>query len=243
VPARARGDRGALPRLARVDWAEVEAQLDARGFALPGALLGARECSALARLFDDDERFRSTIEMEPRRYGRGRYRYLAYPLPAPVQALREACYPPLAAIANRWQQRLGRAERFEPDLAGFLARCHAEGQKRPTPLLLRYHAGDYNRLHQDVYGTVAFPLQVALVLSREGRDYEGGEFLLSERRARMQSRGSAIRLRQGEAVVFPNAVRPVAGPRGWSAAETRHGISELHSGERTTLGLIFHDAA
>ena len=221
----------------------MEAQLDARGFALPGALLSARECSTLARLFDEDDRFRSTIEMEPRRYGRGRYRYLAYPLPAPIQALREACYAPLAAIANRWQERLGRTERYEPDLTGFLARCHAEGQTRPTPLLVRYHAGDYNRLHQDVYGAVAFPLQIAIVLSREDVDYEGGEFLLTERRARMQSRGSAIRLGRGEAVVFPNAVRPVAGPRGWARSETRHGISELRSGERTTLGLIFHDAS
>jgi hypothetical protein len=221
----------------------MEAQLDARGYALPGALLGARKCAGLARLFGDDERFRSTIDMEPRRYGRGRYRYLAYPLPEPVGALREACYAPLAAIANRWQERLGRSERFEPNLNDFLARCHAEGQTRPTPLLLRYGPGDYNRLHQDVYGAVAFPLQVALVLSREGEDYEGGEFLLTEQRARMQSRGSVIRLRQGEAVIFPNGARPVAGPRGWSRAETRHGVSELHSGERTTLGLIFHDAA
>jgi hypothetical protein len=227
----------------RVDWAAVEGQLDARGFARAGALLGARECSALARLFDDDERFRSTIEMEPRRYGRGRYRYLAYPLPARVQALREACYGPLAAIANRWQERLGRAERYETGLDAFLARCHAAGQTRPTPLLLRYRAGDYNRLHQDVYGAVAFPLQIAIVLSREGEDYTGGEFLLTERRARMQSRGHAIRLARGEAVVFPNAVRPVEGPRGWARAEVRHGVSDVHSGERLTLGLIFHDAS
>lgn len=180
--------------------------------------------------------------MEPRRFGRGRYRYFAYPLPPVVEALRESLYPPLAAIANRWQERLGREERFEPTLAGFLARCHAAGQTRPTPLLLRYAAGDYNRLHQDVYGALAFPLQVAIVLSREGSEYTGGEFLLSEQRPRMQTRGAAIRLGIGEAVVFGNAARPVAGQRGWSRAELRHGVSELRSGERTTLGLIFHDA-
>lgn len=236
------GERAAAAKPSRVDWADVEAQLEARGFALPGALLGARECTALARLFDEDERFRSTIEMEPRRYGRGRYRYFAYPLPPPVQALREACYGPLAAIANRWQERLARTERYEARLDAFLARCHAAGQTRPTPLLLRYRAGGYNRLHQDVYGAVAFPLQVAIVLSREGEDYTGGEFLLTERRARMQSRGSAIRLARGEAVVFPNAVRPVEGPRGWARAEVRHGVSDVHSGERIALGLIFHDA-
>jgi hypothetical protein len=180
--------------------------------------------------------------MEPRRFGRGRYRYFAYPLPAVVQALREALYPPLAALANRWGERLGRAERYEPTLAGFLARCHAAGQTRPTPLLLHYETGDYNRLHQDVYGPLAFPLQVAVVLSREGSEYTGGEFLLAEQRPRMQTRGAAIRLGQGEAVVFPNAVRPVAGPRGFTRAEMRHGVSELRSGARTTLGIIFHDA-
>ena len=161
----------------RIDSEQIEAELDARGYALPGRLLAARECEALRRCFGDEARFRSTIEMEPRRYGRGRYRYLAYPLPPRVQALREALYTPLAAIANGWQERLGREERFEPDLAGFLARCHAAGQTRPTPLLLRYQAGDYNRMHQDVYGRVAFPLQVAIVLSREGTEYTGGELI------------------------------------------------------------------
>ena len=226
----------------RVDWQRIEAELDARGHALPGRLLSARECEALRRLFDDDARFRSTIDMEPRRFGRGRYRYFAYPLPPVVQALRESLYPPLAAIANRWQERLGQGERFEPALEGFLARCHAAGQTRPTPLLLHYVAGDYNRLHQDVYGPLAFPLQVAIVLSREGAEYTGGEFLLAEQRPRMQTRGAAIRLGLGEAIVFPNALRPVAGPRGWARAGMRHGVSELLSGERTTLGLIFHDA-
>jgi uncharacterized protein len=226
----------------RVDPERIEAELDARGYALPGRLLTARECEALRRGFGRDARFRSTVDMEPRRYGRGRYRYFAYPLPGSVQRLREALYAPLADIANRWQERLGRPERFEPALAGFLARCHAAGQTRPTPLLLRYAAGDYNRLHQDVYGRLAFPLQVAVVLSREGAEYTGGEFLIAEQRPRMQTRVSAVRLGLGEAIVFPNALRPVPGPRGDARAQLRHGVSELRSGERIALGLIFHDA-
>jgi uncharacterized protein len=226
----------------RVDWQRIEAELDARGHALPGRMLAARECEALRRRFHHEPSFRSTVDMEPRRFGRGRYRYFDYPLPLPVQKLRESLYPPLAAIANRWQERLGRPERFEPELTGFLARCHAAGQTRATPLLLRYEAGDYNRLHQDLYGRIAFPLQVAIVLSREGAEYTGGEFLLAEQRPRMQTRASAIRLGLGEAIVFPNAVRPVAGPRGDSRALMRHGVSELLSGERVTLGIIFHDA-
>jgi len=227
---------------ARIDSDKIETELDARGYALPGRLLTARECEALRRCFSDDTRFRSTIDMEPRRYGRGRYRYLAYPLPPVVQRLREALYAPLAAIANHWQEKLGKHERFEPELAGFLARCHAAGQTRPTPLLLRYVPGDYNRMHQDVYGRIAFPLQVAIVLSREGDEYAGGEFLVSEQRPRMQTRVSAVRLALGEAIVFANELRPVTGPRGLARAQMRHGVSELRSGERLTLGLIFHDA-
>jgi len=226
----------------RVDWERIEADLDARGHALAGRLLSARECAALRRCFDRDTSFRSTVDMEPKRFGRGRYRYFAYPLPPLVQTLREAFYPPLAAIANRWRERLGRGDTFEPELGGFLSRCHAAGQTRPTPLLLRYEPGDYNRMHQDVYGRVAFPLQVAIVLSREGSDYTGGEFLIGEQRPRMQTRVSAIRLGLGEAIVFPNAVRPVRGPRGDARAQMRHGVSELLSGERLTLGIIFHDA-
>jgi hypothetical protein len=226
----------------RIDSERTQAELDARGYALPGRLLAARECEALRRCFGDDARFRSTIDMEPRRFGRGRYRYLAYPLPPVVQKLREALYPPLAAIANRWQELLGKGERFEAELAGFLARCHGAGQTRPTPLLLRYVPGDYNRLHQDVYGRIAFPLQVTIVLSREGAEYAGGEFLVSEQRPRMQTRVSAVRLALGEAIVFANALRPVTGPRGLARAQMRHGVSELRSGERVALGLIFHDA-
>jgi uncharacterized protein len=225
-----------------VDWERIEAELDARGHALAGRLLTARECQALRRRFRQDASFRATVEMEPKRFGRGRYRYFAYPLPPLVQKLRAALYPPLAAIANRWQQRLGRGDAFEPTLGAFLARCHAAGQTRPTPLLLRYEPGDYNRMHQDLYGRIAFPLQVAIVLSREGPDYTGGEFLIAEQRPRMQTRVSAMRLGLGEAIVFPNAVRPVAGPRGDARALMRHGVSELRSGERLTLGIIFHDA-
>ena len=229
-------------RIARWDWTALEEQLEIRGHALPGRLLAARECKALANLFDRDELFRSTIEMGPRRYGDGRYRYFANPLPPLVEHLRERLYPPLANLASRWWQRLGREGRFEPTLERFLARCHREGQERPTPLLLRYGAGGYNRLHQDVYGAVAFPFQVAVLLSERGSDFSGGDFLLTEQRARMQSRGWSIALERGEALIFPNALRPVAGPRGDSRANVRHGVSDVRSGERTTLGIIFHDA-
>ena len=229
-------------RIACWDWTALEEQLENRGHALPGRLLAARECKALAKLFDHDERFRSTIDMEPRRYGNGRYRYFANPLPPLVVHLREVLYPPLATLANRWWKRLGRQERFEPDLARFLGRCHRGGQVRPTPLLLRYEAGGYNRLHQDVYGAVAFPFQVAVLLSDRGNEFDGGEFLLTEQRARMQSRGWSIALERGEALIFPNAVRPVPGARGDSHANVRHGVSDVRAGERTTLGIIFHDA-
>lgn len=242
-PGRSTSAREALARrIARLDWAAVEEALETRGHARTGRLLAARECKVLRGLFDDDERFRSTIEMEPHRYGNGRYRYFAHPLPALVEQLRETLYPPLAEIANRWWARLGRDDRFEPTLDRFIARCHREGQLRPTPLLLRYGPGGYNRLHQDVYGAVAFPFQVAILLSEPEREFSGGEFLLTEQRARMQSRGWSVPLQRGEAVVFPNAVRPVAGPRGDSRANVRHGISDVTAGERLALGVIFHDA-
>jgi hypothetical protein len=173
--------------------------------------------------------------MEPKRFGRGRYRYFAYPLPPLVQKLRESLYPPLAAIANRWRERLGRGDVFEPELGSFLARCVAAGQTRPTPLLLRYEPGDYNRMHQDVYGRIAFPLQVAIVLSREGAEYAGGEFLVSEQRPRMQTRVSAVRLALGEAIVFANALRPSLGRADRTARTVRNGISAI-SGKPGTLG-------
>jgi len=175
-------------------------------------------------------------------YGQGDYRYFGYPLPEPVAALREAFYPPLAVIANGWQESLRREPRFAPTLAEFIAHCHASGQQRPTPLLLRYEAGGWNAMHQDVYGDVAFPLQVAILLSRPGPDFEGGEFLLLSQRPRAQSRGEAVALSQGDAIVFPNADRPGPGARGPVRWATRHGVSTVRTGVRMTLGLIFHDA-
>jgi hypothetical protein len=230
-------------RLAAVDWQAAAESLAERGFARLGPILPPGECAALRRLWTREEAFRSRIAMERHRYGRGEYRYFAAPLPAPVQTLREALYTPLAAIANGWQEALGAPERFPADLAAFLALCHRAGQARPTPLLLRYEAGGYNRLHQDRYGSVAFPLQGTVLLSRPGADFEGGELVLVEQRPRMQSRATAIALGQGEAIVFPNADRPVAGARGTLRASTRHGVSEVRRGLRMTLGLIFHDAA
>jgi hypothetical protein len=241
--ARARDTAEALRRrIARLDWPRLASELDERGHARTGPLLGPAECRALCALWPRDALFRSTIDMAPRRFGVGRYRYFADPMPAPVEALRSAFYPPLAAIANRWQRALGAAPEFPRSLGGFLARCRAQGQTRPTPLLLRYEAGGYNCLHQDRYGEVAFPLQVAILLSRPGRDFRGGEFLLVEQRPRQQSRGEAIALVHGEAVIFPNAARPVRGARGVYRVQVRHGASRVHAGVRCVLGLIFHDA-
>lgn len=237
------GEAGALR--ARVDalaWAEIGRDLDAIGHARVPELLTTDECVALADLFGEDARFRKTVDMQRHRFGVGAYRYFNRPLPAPVEALRRACYPHLARIANDWQQRLGSSERFEGTLPAFLARCAAAGQRQPTPLLLRYEAGGFNCLHQDLYGAVAFPLQLAIGLSRPDRDFRGGEFLLVEGRARQQSRGEVIALRQGEAAVFPTRERPVESARGTSRAQVRHGISRLHAGIRVTLGIIFHDA-
>lgn len=229
-------------RLARVDWERVEADLDDWGHARIPKLLDAGECRDTAALYRQDARFRSTIAMEPRRFGRGEYRYLDYPLPRLVQGLRSALYPPLARIANRWQERLGAPERFEPRLRDFLARCQAAGQKRPTPLLLRYEADGWNNLHQDLYGAIAFPLQLTVLLSRPGADFEGGEFLLAEQRPRQQSRGTAVALERGEGIVFATRERPVEGSRGIFRATLRHGVSRVRSGHRLALGVIFHDA-
>ena len=229
-------------RLARVDWERVAADLDARGHARLPRLLTARECRATAALWQERQRFRSHVDMARHRFGEGAYRYFARPLPPLVEALRRRLYPPLARIANAWAERVGGDERYPATLARFLARCREEEQRRPTPLLLRYEAGGYNCLHQDLYGPVAFPLQVAILLSEPGREFEGGEFLLVEQRPRMQSRGEAIALARGEALVFPTRERPVAGARGWYRCQMRHGVSTLARGERATLGIIFHDA-
>jgi hypothetical protein len=194
-------------------------------------------------LYGDAARFRRRIEMARHGYGEGDYQYFAHPLPPLVQALREAIYPHLAATANRWAAALGLAERFPDQLEEFLSRCHAQGQTRPTPLVLHYRAGGYNCLHQDLYGAVAFPLQVVFMLSRRDRDYTGGELLLVEQRPRAQSRGEVVTLEQGAGLILTTRHRPVKGSRGYYRANVRHGVSRLHSGERYTLGIIFHDAA
>jgi hypothetical protein len=233
---------GAAWRLAAIDWAAVGADLDAHGCARLPALLDPEECAALAALWDDATLFRKQVVMERLRFGAGEYRYLAAPLPPAVAALREAAWTPLAAIANRWQAALGTRARYPASLAAFLRRCRRAGQARPTPLLLRYGPGGYNRMHQDLYGAVAFPLQATFMLSRPGADFTGGENLFVEQRPREQSIGTAMTLAQGEGVVFATSVRPVRGARGWRRATLRHGVSRIVSGRRLTLGVIFHDA-
>jgi hypothetical protein len=229
-------------RLLSLDWRAIEASLWERGYARAGPLLAPAECAELIALYADDSRFRSRVDMARYRFGVGEYKYFARPLPPLVQALREGAYPPLAAIANRWEAALGAATRHPPDLASLLARCRRRGQDKPTPLLLRYEAGGYNCLHQDLYGDVVFPLQLTGFLSRRGADYTGGEFLLVEQRPRAQSRGEAIATDQGEIVIFTTRWRPVQGARGYHRAAMRHGVSRILAGSRYTLGVIFHDA-
>jgi hypothetical protein len=232
-----------LPSLAAtVDWDRVGADLDADGCAVLPSLLPSPECRALAARYDDDGLYRDRIVMARHGFGRGEYKYFAYPLPAAVAALREHLYPPLVPIANRWNQRLGIDVLYPDAHATFVERCHAAGQVRPTPLLLQYGPGDYNCLHQDLYGEHVFPLQVAVLLSQPGRDFTGGELVLTEQRPRMQSRPMVVPLGQGDAVVFAVHHRPVAGVRGDHRVHLRHGVSRLRSGRRHTLGIIFHDA-
>ena len=229
-------------RVAALDWTRIAADLDARGCATTGPLLAPDACAALAALYDGDAGFRSRIVMARHGFGSGEYKYFAYPLPELVATLRDALYVPLAPIASGWMARMGSEIRFPPTHAEFLARCHEAGQTRPTPLLLRYGAGDYNCLHQDLYGQTAFPLQVAFLLSAPGRDFEGGEFVLVEQRPRMQSRPEVVPLVQGEGVIFAVSQRPVSGSRGDYRVTMRHGVSRLRAGRRHTLGVIFHDA-
>jgi len=229
-------------RVATCDWAQLAAQLNERGYALTAPLLSPAECAELIGLYADGEAFRSRVVMERHNFGRGEYQYFANPLPPLVAELRESFYPPLAEIANRWMERMSQPERFPPRLMDFLAVCHQRQQTRPTPLLLRYQADDYNCLHQDLYGEVAFPLQAACVLNQIGRDYTGGEFLLNEQCPRAQTRGEAIAIEQGQFIIFPNRYRPVSGARGDYRVNMRHGVSRLRSGERYCLGVIFHDA-
>ncbi len=224
------------------DWDRVAADLDAQGSAVIGPLLTADDCAAVAGLYSHDAPFRSRVIMARHGFGRGEYKYFAYPLPEIVGALRTALYPPLAMIANRWNETLGIATRYPAAHADYLARCHQAGQSRPTPLLLQYGAGDYNCLHQDLYGEHIFPLQATVLLSRPGKDFTGGEFVLTEQRPRMQSRAEVVPLQQGEAVIFPVHHRPVAGTRGIYRVNMRHGVSRLRGGRRHTLGIIFHDA-
>ncbi|WP_149196284.1 2OG-Fe(II) oxygenase [Luteimonas suaedae] len=227
----------------RIDWPTVAADLDARGWARLPRLLTAAQCDATARLYGRDAGFRSRVVMARHGFGRGEYRYFAYPLPPLVERLRTALYPPLVPIANRWHERMAIDVRFPAEHADFVDRCHRAGQTRPTPLLLQYGEGDYNCLHQDLYGEHVFPLQVAVLLSEPGVDFEGGEFVLTEQRPRMQSRAEVVPLRKGDAVVFAVNMRPVQGTRGDYRVKLRHGVGTVRAGHRHTLGVIFHEAA
>lgn len=224
------------------DWQRIEAELDAGGVAMTGPMLSRSACAGIATLYDDAARFRSRIVMARHGFGQGEYQYFAQPLPAIVQRLRHSAYAGLAPIANRWNERLGDDRRYPKTLEAFLAACAAAGQTRPTPLLLRYRAGDYNCLHQDLYGTLAFPFQMVVLLSEPGRDFAGGELALVEQRPRMQSRLEVVPLAQGEGAIFAVRDRPVRGTRGTYRVTLRHGVSHVRAGERFTLGIIFHDA-
>jgi len=232
----------AVERTGTLDWDRVSQDLDAAGSARLEGLLSPDECGELAGLYRADEIFRSRIVMARHGFGRGEYKYFGYPLPAIVAGLRTALYPPLVPIANRWNEALGIDVRYPAEHAGFLARCHEAGQSKPTPLLLQYQADDFNCLHQDLYGEHVFPLQVAILLSEPGRDFTGGEFVMTEQRPRMQSRAEVVPLRQGDAVVFTVRNRPVRGTRGVYRVNLRHGVSRVRSGRRHTVGIIFHDA-
>ncbi len=229
-------------RLAAIDWAHISAELDAQGCAVIEQLLMPQQCAALAALYPDDTRFRSRIVMGRHGFGRGEYKYFSYPLPDPIAELRPLLYAQLQSVANRWNEAMGIDIRYPESHQAFLKRCHAAGQSRPTPLLLQYGEGDYNCLHQDLYGEHVFPLQVAILLSEPGRDFTGGEFVLTEQRPRMQSRPEMVPLRQGDAVVFAVHHRPVQGSRGFYRVNLRHGVSRIRAGHRHTLGVIFHDA-
>ena len=226
-----------------LDWARIETDLDAHGCATTGVLLSGEQCEALAAAYRSDAIFRSRVIMARHGFGRGEYKYFAYPLPEQVAVLRTALYPRLCAIANRWNEMMDIGSRYPADHASYLARCAAAGQTKPTPLLLQYGPGDYNCLHQDLYGELVFPLQTTILLSRPGRDFSGGEFVLTEQRPRMQSRAEVVPLAQGEAVIFPVHHRPVRGTRGSYRVNMRHGVSRIRTGHRYTLGIIFHDAA
>jgi hypothetical protein len=225
-----------------IDWSAANADLDAVGIAALGPLLTAVACRRLAELYDDAGRFRSTVDMARHRYGAGEYRYFARPLPPVVAGLRAELWPRLLPIAREWAARRGQAAPWPDALDAWLDRCHAAGQTRPTPLLLRYGPGDWNALHRDLYGDLVFPLQVVIGLDEPGADYTGGEFVVVEQRPRAQSRATIMALPRGHGLVFATRDRPVRGRRGWSSAPMRHGVSVVRSGRRRTLGLVFHDA-
>jgi hypothetical protein len=234
-------ERSAERRVAQYDWAALQAELDAYGCAVLKDLLSPQECAATAALYEDEARFRSQVHMARHGFGKGEYRYFKYPLPELIQELRTALYPRLAPIANLWNERMGASMRYPLTHAAFLQLCHNNEQTRPTPLLLKYGAGDFNCLHQDLYGELAFPIQTAILLSRPGQDFTGGEFVLTEQRPRMQSRVEVVPLQQGDAVAFAVHNRPVQGTKGSYRVNLRHGVSRLRSGRRYTLGIIFHD--
>jgi uncharacterized protein len=230
-------------RVATLDWEELGATLSARGYATTGPLLTPAECADMAALYADAARFRSRVVMQRHAFGRGEYQYFSYPLPKLVAELRRTIYPHLAPVANEWASALGQKAEFPAKLDDYLARCHAAGQERPTPLILKYGADDYNCLHQDLYGPLVFPLQMTVLLSAPEKDFTGGEFLLVEQRPRAQSRAEVVPLRQGEAVIFAVNHRPAKGTRGFYRLALRHGVSRIRTGDRYALGVIFHDAA
>jgi len=230
-------------RVDRLDWAKVHADLDAQGWSIAPSLLGPAEADLISGLYTRPDGFRSQVIMARHGFGRGEYKYFSYPLPPLIQDLRTAAYPRLAPIANRWSERLGRAERFPAGHAAFLERCRAAGQARPTPLLLTYGPADYNCLHRDLYGEHVFPIQIAILLDQPGEDFEGGEFVMTEQRPRMQSRAMVLPLKKGDAAIFAVNSRPMKGTRGDYQVKLNHGVSKLYSGKRHTVGVIFHDAA
>lgn len=237
-----RRELGVAERAATLDWQQIVSDLDSYGCALAKGVLTPEECHELSSCYDHDEHFRSRIVMARHGFGRGEYKYWAYPLPKTIETLRTTLYPRLAAVANRWNQIMKIDVRYPATHAAFLEQCHRAGQVRPTPLLLQYDEGDFNCLHQDVYGDLVFPLQVAFLLSVPGEDFTGGEFVLVEQRPRMQSRAEVVQLGQGDGVIFAVHHRPVQGTRGTYRVNLRHGVSRLRSGRRHTMGVIFHDA-
>lgn len=238
-----RTQSGALTeRLKAVDWERLTGELDGQGYAIINGLLSPADCQAAEMMYRDPRHFRKKIDMGRYNFGEGEYKYFSYPLPELVAEMRSGLFPPLSQVANRWNEAMGIDARYPAAHSGYLAQCHEAGQTRPTPLMLAYGPGDYNCLHQDLYGEMVFPLQVAVLLSAPEREFTGGEFVLTEQRPRMQSRAHVVPLQQGDAVIFAVRYRPVRGGRGFYRVMMRHGVSQVRSGHRYTLGIIFHDA-